>query len=61
MVTWPVFRHTLRVFETYADKELNFTDAATIALVQKRRIEHVLSFDRDFDGIVPRLGPGERR
>lgn len=57
MVTGPVFREALRVLETYADKSLSFADATTVALVKQRNIGHVLSFDTDFDGIVPRLDP----
>lgn len=57
MVTGPVFRDALRVFTTYKDKPLSFTDATTIALVQRRGIDRVMSFDSDFDGVVPRLDP----
>lgn len=56
-VTGPVFRDAVRIVETYQDKALSFTDATTIALVQRRGIDRVLSFDQDFDGIVPRLDP----
>lgn len=58
MVTGPLLRSAIQVFERYGDKELGFTDAATVALVQKRHIDRVLSFDRDFDGVVPRVEPG---
>lgn len=58
MVTGPVFRRALEVFQTYDDQELSFTDATIVALVEHRRIDHVLSFDDDFDGIVPRIEPG---
>lgn len=61
MVTGPVFRDALDALGTYRDKPLSFADAATIALVRRRRIGHVLSFDRGFDGIVPRLDPREAK
>ena len=36
---------------------MSFTDATTVALAERRGIDRVLSFDDDFDGIVPRLDP----
>lgn len=57
MVTGPVFREALKIVETYHDRDLSFTDATIIALVQRRGIGHVLSFDAGFDGIIPRLDP----
>lgn len=59
MVTGPIFRRALELFEAYDDQELSFTDATTVALMERRRIDHVLSFDDDFDGIVPRIEPGQ--
>lgn len=50
-------RESVDVFERYADQSLSFTDAATVALVREREIDHVLSFDDDFDGLVDRLDP----
>lgn len=57
MVTGPVFRSALQVFERYHDKDLSFTDATSIALIEKRHIDHILTFDADFEGIVPRIAP----
>ena len=51
------FSDAREVFERYDDQELSFTDAATVALAERHGIDHVLSFDDDFDGIVPRLDP----
>ncbi|QUO47720.1 type II toxin-antitoxin system VapC family toxin [Halorubrum ruber] len=45
------------VHQTYADHELSFTDAMTVAMVEYHEIDGVLSFDDDFDGIVSRLVP----
>lgn len=58
MVTGPIFRDAVEVFEKYSDQELSFTDATTIACMRRRGIDQVLSFDDDFDGIVQRLAPG---
>lgn len=53
------FESALDVFRTYRDHPLSFTDATTIALMDAHRIDSLLSFDADFDGIVERLDPGE--
>jgi predicted nucleic acid-binding protein len=47
------------LFDRYSDQLLSFTDASTVALVESYEIDHVLSFDDDFDGIVPRLDPAD--
>lgn len=52
-----VFEAALDLFERYDDHSLSFTDATTIALVERRDIDRVLSFDDDFDGVVDRLAP----
>ena len=52
-----LFDRAVSVHETYADHELSFTDAMTVAMVQYHEIDGVLSFDDDFEGIVPRLVP----
>jgi predicted nucleic acid-binding protein len=38
---------------------LSFTDATTVALVERHGIDAVLSFDDDFDGIVERVDPAD--
>lgn len=48
---------TIETFERYEDQSLSFTDASTIALVETRDIDTVLSFDDDFDGLVERADP----
>lgn len=48
---------TIETFERYDDQSLSFTDASTIALVETRDIDAVLSFDDDFDGLVDRVDP----
>lgn len=46
-------------FERYDDQGLSFTDATTVAAMKRRGIDHVLSFDTDFDGLVDRLDPAD--
>lgn len=57
LVDRDVFEAALGVFERYHDHGLSFTDATTIALIERRNIDTLLSFDDDFDGIVDRLDP----
>lgn len=52
-----VFDDALEVLERFDDHSLSFTDATTIALLNARNIDAVLSFDDDFDGIVDRVDP----
>lgn len=52
-----LFEETLETFETYRDHSLSFTDANTIAIVERDGIDSVLSFDDDFDGLVDRIDP----
>lgn len=56
-VSEELFDRSLATFERYHDHELSFTDASTVALLQERDIDTVLTFDDDFDGIVPRSDP----
>ena len=53
----PLFDRAVTVHEGYAEHELSFTDAMTVAQVEHHDIDRVLSFDDDFDGVVTRLGP----
>ena len=52
-----VFADAVECFERYDDQALSFTDATTVALRRRHDIDSVLSFDDDFDGIVPRIDP----
>ena len=56
-VTEPLFDAAVNTFERYDDQRLSFTDTVTVAIAETPRADHVLSFDDDFDGIVPRLDP----
>jgi len=53
------FGRALDAFDRYTDHPLSFTDATTVALMDTYRIDRVLSFNDDFDGIVGRLDPGD--
>lgn len=53
------FDAAVETFEQYHDQSLSFTDATTIALVERRGFDGVLSFDDDFDGLVERFDPAE--
>ena len=49
------FKKAWTLFPQYADRGLSFTDCTSIALLRERGIESIVSFDEDFDGIVPRI------
>ncbi|WP_241692951.1 type II toxin-antitoxin system VapC family toxin [Haloarcula limicola] len=51
------FFEAIDIRTRYEDQSLSFTDATTVALVNEYDIDHVLSFDDDFDGIVSCLDP----
>ncbi len=52
-----LFETAVEAYETYADHDLSFTDAMTVAMSEYHGIDAVLSFDDDFDGVVDRLAP----
>jgi len=56
-ISAPVFDDAIDVFERFSDHSLSFTDATTVALCDRRGIDHVLSFDDDFDGVYSRIDP----
>jgi len=49
------FKDAWKLFPRYAGRRLSFTDCTSIALMRRRGIESIVSFDTDFDGIVPRI------
>jgi len=49
------FKEAWRLFPRYAGRRLSFTDCTSIALMRRGGIERIVSFDTDFDGIVPRI------
>jgi Predicted nucleic acid-binding protein, contains PIN domain len=52
-----LFDRAVSIHQTYADHELSFTDAMTVAMIKYHEIDDLLSFDDDFEGVVPRLVP----
>lgn len=58
-VSKALFERIIETFERYSDHSLSFTDASTVALTEHHDVDHILSFDDDFDGIVDRLDPTE--
>jgi hypothetical protein len=52
------FEDAVDAYERYADQAFSFTDAMTVAMVERHDIDAVVSFDDDFDGVVDRLAPG---
>lgn len=50
------FKSTWERFKSLSEKGLSFTDCSTIHLMEKNRVEKVMSFDSDFDGLVERIG-----
>jgi predicted nucleic acid-binding protein len=44
-----IFELAWEIFETYEDKKLSFTDCTSFALMKKRNVEKVFSFDEDFE------------
>lgn len=49
------FKEAWRLFPHFAERGLSFTDCTSIALMRARGVENMISFDKDFDGIVPRI------
>ena len=56
-VSAAVFTDAIGVFERYDDQSLSFTDATSVALVERHDLDGILSFDDDFDGLVQRFDP----
>lgn len=56
-VSAATFDDAVEVFERYDDHSLSFTDATTIAAIERHGLDAVVSFDDDFDGLVDRVDP----
>lgn len=54
-VTEDIFTKSWRLFKRYMSKRLSFTDCTTVALMREAGVRDLLSFDRNFNGIVRRL------
>jgi predicted nucleic acid-binding protein len=49
------FSQAWKLFNKYIDKKLSFIDCISIAVIENYGLNKIVSFDKDFDGIVPRL------
>jgi len=49
------FTKAWQLFRKYAEKGLSFTDTVSIALMKKYNITHIMTFDKHFEGITPRI------
>lgn len=58
-VTDELFDVAVETFERYDDHALSFTDATSVALVEYHDVDHLLTFDDDFEGLVERLDPAD--
>jgi predicted nucleic acid-binding protein len=58
-VSAAVFDDAVALFEQCDDQAVSFTDATTVALLERHGIDAILSFDDDFDGLVHRVDPSE--
>lgn len=46
-----IFDLAWEIFENYDDKKLSFTDCTSFAIMKKREIRKVFSFDKDFENM----------
>lgn len=42
-------------FQKLGKKSMSFTDCISLSHIDKRKIERIMSFDSEFDGLVPRI------
>jgi predicted nucleic acid-binding protein len=42
-------------FKAFADKPLSFSDCVSLALMEKNRVNQMMSFDSGFDGLIHRI------
>ena len=50
-----VFLKSWDFFKKFHDKKLSFTDCVSIAVVKDYDLDGIISFDKGFDGIIPRF------
>ena len=53
-IEYTTFSASWELFKKYIDKKLSFTDCVSIAVVNNYGLDKIISFDSDFDGIIPR-------
>ncbi len=49
------FAEAWRIFQNLKDKFLSFTDCTSLALLEKHRLNQIMSFDHGFDGLTKRI------
>lgn len=49
------FSNAWTLFKRYSERGLSFTDCASLAMMENRRIDRIASFDAGFDGITSRV------
>jgi len=49
------FKKAWKIFQKYKEKRLSFTDCTTTALIEKHKIDKLMSFDQHFNEIVQRI------
>lgn len=49
------FAEAWRIFQSLNDKFLSFTDCTSLALLEKHRLNQIMSFDHGFDGLAKRI------
>lgn len=54
-VTQEDFNTAWRRFQTLKDKFLSFTDCTSLAIMERRNTQRIMSFDSHFDGLVQRI------
>lgn len=42
-------------FKAFADKPLSFSDCVSLALMEKNRVNQMMSFDSGFEGLIQRI------
>jgi len=55
------FDAAVETWHDYDDQSLSFTDAVLVALCENGKVDGVLTFDSDFEGLVERYAPGSYR
>ncbi len=54
-VTRKCYQATWEKFKSLSEEGLSFTDCSTLSLMEKNRIDKVMSFDSGFDGLAERI------
>ena len=50
-----IFESAWEKFRMFKDKLLSFTDCTTLAVMEDLNIERIISFDKHFEGIEPKI------